>query len=206
MPSDDCSGAGASMSEKLLDFNSAPQIERICLANGQFCFVVHDAVVDPDRLVRFAKAQRQQFRSTLANGYPGVLLPASDEVSAAVNDFFSFHMRRCFDSRRTLHMHGRPSIVTTPPRDLQPYQSICHRDSPSSTRRIPSSVAAVPVRRLRARRYPLLRAGPITRRDPAAARRRRRLAGRCVLAALWDGAGLYIGVHQMVHPPRHGRA
>ncbi len=118
------------MSEKLLVFNSAPQIERIFLANGQFCFVVDDAVVDPDRLVRFAKAQRQQFRSTLANGYPGVLLPAPDEVSAAVNDFFSFHMRRCFDSRRTLHMHSRLSIVTTPPRDLQPYQSICHRDSP----------------------------------------------------------------------------
>ena len=47
----------------------------------------------------------------------------------ALDDFFVRNVRRLFDARRTLQMHCRLSMVTTPPQPLRPNQWICHRDS-----------------------------------------------------------------------------
>ena len=110
-------------------FNPRPRIERVALANGQACFVIDDALIEPERLVEFASAQRDAFRNVDFNAYPGIYLIAQDELSNGLNGFFAEHLRRQFDARRTLRLHCRFSMVTLPPNVLRPYQWLCHRDS-----------------------------------------------------------------------------
>lgn len=110
-------------------FNPRPRIERVALANGQACFVIDDALVEPERLVEFVSAQRDAFRNVDFNAYPGIYLLAQNELSASLNGFFAQHLRRQFDARRTLQLHCRFSMVTLPPDALRPYQWLCHRDS-----------------------------------------------------------------------------
>ncbi len=110
-------------------FNPRPRIERVALANGQACFVIDDALVEPERLVEFASAQRDAFRNVDFNAYPGIYLIAQDELSAGLNGFFAQHLRRQFDARRTLQLHCRFSMVTLSPHALRPRQWLCHRDS-----------------------------------------------------------------------------
>jgi Family of unknown function (DUF6445) len=90
--------------------------------------VVDDALLDPERLVRFATAQRSSFRETGFNAYPGTYLFASPGTSEALNDFFIQHVHRHFDARHVLNMHCRLSMATLSPRQLRPYQWLCHRD------------------------------------------------------------------------------
>lgn len=110
-------------------FNPNPRIERMPLSNGQACLVIDDALVEPERWLEFAAAQRAAFRNVDFNAYPGNFLLAPDEVVAALNDFFLRHIRNRFDARRMLSTHCRYSMVTLPPQSLRPYQCICHRDS-----------------------------------------------------------------------------
>ena len=114
--------------EQLIDFNPRPRIERIDLGNGQSCFVIDDALVNPERLVRFAIAQRIDFRMVDYNAYPGLLLPTPGEITEKLNAFFIEHIRRLFDARRIEHMHSRLAMVTLPPESLRPYQRVCHSD------------------------------------------------------------------------------
>ncbi len=110
-------------------FNPNPRIERMPLANGQACLVIDDALVEPERAVEFAAAQRDAFRDVDFNAYPGIYLLAPDTVVGALNDFFLRHIRNRFDARRMLGTHCRYSMVTLPPHSLRPYQRVCHRDS-----------------------------------------------------------------------------
>lgn len=112
----------------LLCFNPRPKIDALEWSNGQTCYVIDDALLEPQRLVEFALANRAQFGSVDFNAYPGVLLPSPQEISVALNDFFVQHLRRFFDARRVTHMHSRLAMVTLPPSALRPYQWICHRD------------------------------------------------------------------------------
>jgi hypothetical protein len=116
-------------SPALVTFNPRPRIEHLHWNNGQSCFVIDDALVEPERLLAYAVEQQAQFRSVDFNAYPGVLLPAPVAVSAALNDFFLQHLRRRFDARRVIHMHSRLALVTLAPSMLRPYQWVCHRDS-----------------------------------------------------------------------------
>jgi hypothetical protein len=109
-------------------FNPRPRIERVELVAGRACFVIDDALLEPERLVEFAAAQREAFRSVDFNFYPGVLLPTPGAISTALNAFFIEHVRRLFDARRVQHMHSRLALVTVPPETLQPLQCICHTD------------------------------------------------------------------------------
>lgn len=109
-------------------FNPRPMIERVDLVPGQACFVVDDALLEPERLVEFAVSHADDFQRVDFNAYPGVLLPAPNALLQALHDFFVEHMRRTFDARRVLRMHGRFALVTLPPHELRPYQTICHVD------------------------------------------------------------------------------
>lgn len=109
-------------------FNAKPRIERIDLAPGQACFVVDDALSEPERLVEFAAAHAGVFQRVDFNAYPGVLLPAPDTLSQALNGFFVEHLRRHFDARRVVRMHSRFALVTLAPSELRPLQTICHVD------------------------------------------------------------------------------
>ncbi|HET7062826.1 MAG TPA: DUF6445 family protein [Rudaea sp.] len=109
-------------------FNPRPRIERVPLSGGQSCFVVDDALLDPERLAAFAARQREAFQPVDFNAYPGVLLP-TPQVSVVLDEFFRQHVRRLFDARRVLHMHSRLALVTVPPHTLSARQALCHRDS-----------------------------------------------------------------------------
>lgn len=115
-----------------LAFNPGPRLELLRWSNGQICIVVDDALVDPDALVAHAAAHRQAFRTVDFNAYPGVLLPSPTEHKRVLHDFFLQHIRRHFDARRAIRMHSRLALVTLPPTQLQPCQSLCHRDSQSA--------------------------------------------------------------------------
>lgn len=117
-----------SSQQKFAAFSPNPRIDTVRLANGQPCFVVDDALLEPERIVQFAAARLEQFRNVDFNAYPGVYLPSPVEISGALNEFFVVHMRRRFDARRMRHMHCRLSMVTLRPHELQPYQCMCHRD------------------------------------------------------------------------------
>jgi len=113
----------------LVTFNPRPRVERVPLANDQFCYVIDDAVLEPERLVAFAAANAEAFHRVDYNAYPGILLPTPGEISVALNDFFVQHIRRLFDARRIVQMHSRLALVTLTPRSLRPWQTLCHCDS-----------------------------------------------------------------------------
>jgi hypothetical protein len=109
-------------------FNPRPRIERIELVPGQACFVIDDALREPQRLVELAALHAGDFQRVDFNAYPGVLLPTPGAISQALDDFFVEHLRRFFDARRVVRMHSRLALVTLPARELQPLQCICHVD------------------------------------------------------------------------------
>ncbi|HZP64777.1 MAG TPA: DUF6445 family protein [Rudaea sp.] len=113
----------------LVRFTSKPRIERVALGDAHACYVIDDALCEPERLADFAAAQAHEFRNVDFNYYPGTYLIPPAEVGAALGDFFAQHVRRLFDSRRIVDLHCRLSIVTLAPEALKPGQWICHRDS-----------------------------------------------------------------------------
>jgi len=114
--------------DRAVVFNPRPQIERVRLHNGKSCFVIDDALIDPDALVQFAVTHREKFSPVDYSAYPGRSLEMPALVAARFNDFFVAHLRREFDARRTLRARCRLSMVTLPPHMLRPFQSICHTD------------------------------------------------------------------------------
>jgi Family of unknown function (DUF6445) len=119
------------MTRSLIEFNPDPRIERVPIVEGQWCYVIDDALRDPERLVQFASDQRSGFHIVDYNAYPGLLLPTPGEISEKLNTFFVDHLRRLFDARRVLRMHSRLALVTLPREQLRPYQRICHSDTMS---------------------------------------------------------------------------
>jgi hypothetical protein len=119
------------MTAALIEFNPNPRIERVPIVDGQWCYVIDDALRDPERLVQFASEQRDEFHVVDYNAYPGLLLPTPGEISEKLDAFFVDHLRRFFDARRVVHMHSRLAMVTLPPEQLRPYQRICHSDTMS---------------------------------------------------------------------------
>jgi hypothetical protein len=117
------------MPEPLVIFNPNPRIQEIRLTRQISCLVIDDAVLHPGRLVALAVQHRDKLRSSPFNAYPGVLFPTPDEISMRLNEFFMLHIRKLIGARRTLRMHSRLSMVTTPPEQLEARQIICHRDS-----------------------------------------------------------------------------
>jgi hypothetical protein len=109
-------------------FRKEPSIERVALANGEYCYVVDDALCEPERFVDWACAHRAEFRPVDFNAYPGTYRMMPAPIETALEDFFNRHMRDCFDARRLKKMHCRLSMVTLPPESLRPYQWLCHTD------------------------------------------------------------------------------
>jgi Family of unknown function (DUF6445) len=109
-------------------FNPNPRIQIVPIAGRHVCHVIDDALLDPDALVEYAAAHLRDFVETRHNAYPGPELRMPDDFSAQLDAFFSQHLRRAFDVRRTERMYSRLSITATPPERLAPAQSICHVD------------------------------------------------------------------------------
>lgn len=97
-----------------------------------YCCLVDDILQFPERWVRYAVERRAQFVPALSTGYPGISLAVELSAGHAMREFFAFHMRRYFDTRRIVQMVGRYSMVTLSPGELRPAQWICHQDPPGN--------------------------------------------------------------------------
>lgn len=111
-----------------LRFNPRPRLSTwpIPLAPGAVCIVADDVLADPQALVDWAAQQR--FDPPAGYPYPGLVLPAPQELTQRVADFFALHARGPLGGRRTLDLTVRLSLVTVPPAELEPRQWLCHRD------------------------------------------------------------------------------
>lgn len=111
-------------------FNPRARLEAMQLANGGTCWVLENALLEPERLVRYAVDQRNRFATAEVNYTPGILLPAPSPLDAALGELFNSVVRRHFDARRLLRLHCRLVMVTRQPQELKPIQTLCHRDRP----------------------------------------------------------------------------
>lgn len=107
-------------------FNPAARVSALAVAPGEFCFVVDEALANPEGLVGWAA--KQQFRPPEGFPYPGVIVDAPPAVSATVGDYFAQYVRGRLGGRRTLSTTVRLSLVTLSPQQLRPVQWQCHRD------------------------------------------------------------------------------
>lgn len=109
-------------------FNPNPRVEAVAITPRHACFVVDDALADPDALVEFAARHRDAFQDRPGNAFPGPELPLDEAGARAVADFFARHVRDRLGGRDTLACEARLSLVTRRPEELQPRQWICHVD------------------------------------------------------------------------------
>ncbi len=107
-------------------FNPAPRVAEISIASGQRCFVVDDALIDPEGLVDWV--DRHRFEPAQANAYPGQLMESVTVLEQSLDGFFTQHIRGRFGARRTVSMYARFSLATLAPAALRPGQWQCHRD------------------------------------------------------------------------------
>jgi Family of unknown function (DUF6445) len=116
------------MSDTSITFNPNPQIQGIRFPNGQACFIIDNALVNPEVLVQLAKDKADEFQTASFNAYPGVQLPMAADITR-LDEFFTLYIRNLVNARRTVRMHNRLAMVTMPPEQLQPRQWMPHRDS-----------------------------------------------------------------------------
>lgn len=109
-------------------FNPNPSIRTVAVAPGAECFVIDDALSDPDRWVALASGHRDAFAEAPFNAYPGVELRMPDPLSAKLDAYFGEHVRKRLGARRTLRMYSRLALATRQVAELEPRQWICHRD------------------------------------------------------------------------------
>jgi hypothetical protein len=118
------------LGEHHLGFNPRPQVELLRFGDGGYCCIVDDVLLEPDYWARYAAERRERFVSARSAGYPGISLAPDPAAVTALRDFFTCHLRRYFDARRTLRTMCRYSMVTLAPGQLTPGQWICHQDPP----------------------------------------------------------------------------
>jgi hypothetical protein len=109
-------------------FNPRPDIQVLPITPGQACYVIDDALLEPERLRDEAISRRDRFAMAPFNAYPGLELRMPEAFSAQLDDFFRRHVRARLGMRRTLRMYSRLALATLRPDELQPRQCICHRD------------------------------------------------------------------------------
>lgn len=109
-------------------FNPDPTVQVIPLGGNHACYVIDDALCDPERWVDYAVDNIGQFQDQPHNAYPGPELRMPEAISAKLDIFFATHIRRRLGARRTLRMYSRLSLATRAPQDLVPMQWLCHVD------------------------------------------------------------------------------
>lgn len=110
-------------------FNPRPQLQAVPIGELGTCWVVENALNDPQGMREWAIRHRHHFQTAPTNAYPGIELVLPTEVTRQLGEFFDTHLRRRFDARRTLDVHARLAMVTLGEEQLQARQWIPHRDS-----------------------------------------------------------------------------
>lgn len=111
-----------------LRFNPRPSIEALPIARGERCWVIDDALVDPESWVEFAATHRAAFGAAQHNAYPGPELRLTESACTQHSLFFSQHLRERLGARRVLRTTSKLAITTQDAASLQPRQSLCHVD------------------------------------------------------------------------------
>lgn len=109
-------------------FNPHATITSLPVGDAARCWVVDDALVDPQAWVARAAAMREAFALTAHNAYPGPELALPEAIAERLAAFFAAHVKEHLQARRIQRAHARLAMVTLPPERLQPRQWICHRD------------------------------------------------------------------------------
>lgn len=109
-------------------FNPNPQVHAVAITPRQACYVVDDALIDPDAWIAHAVAHRGDFADLPGNAFPGPELPLPAQAVEHIADFFARHVRARLGGRRTLRCQARLSLTARRPQELQPRQWICHVD------------------------------------------------------------------------------
>lgn len=109
-------------------FNPAPRIEAIPITPQQACYVIDDALLEPQRWIEHAAAHAHAFQASPHNAYPGIELAMPDTVSVQLDAFVSRHLRTAFGVRRTVRAASRLALATRAPHDLHPRQWLPHVD------------------------------------------------------------------------------
>ena len=109
-------------------FNPRAQVEVVPIDATHACYVVDDALAEPERWVARAAEHRDAFEDSPHNAYPGPELRMPAQVTARLDVFFAEHVRARLGVRRTIRSHSRLALATRAPHELDPRQWICHRD------------------------------------------------------------------------------
>ena len=110
-------------------FNPHPLIRIVPIAEKQVCVVIDDFLLEPEKMVNFALAQRERFVLDADNFYPGPELSLSREIAISLDQFFMQHARQALGARRNKGVACRLSMATLAPGQLHPLQRLCHRDA-----------------------------------------------------------------------------
>lgn len=109
-------------------FNPRPRIQAVPITPQHACYVIDDALLEPERWVDYAVAHAADFEDSPHNAYPGPELWMPDAFSTQLDAYFAAHVRRLLGARRTVRMYSRLALATQAPETLQPRQWLCHID------------------------------------------------------------------------------
>lgn len=109
--------------------NPNPEIKVAQIGADQYCYVIDDALQNPEAWVQLSVDNISGFAKPKNNLYPGIELNMLPQMSAIFNDWFGRHIRGLFGASQTVDMYSRLSMITTPPQDMKPYQWFCHSDA-----------------------------------------------------------------------------
>jgi hypothetical protein len=70
-------------------FNPDARMTTMRFADRHVCYVIDDALLDPDQWVRYAGKRSDDFRPLDQKGYPGICLPAPVELTHALDRLFT---------------------------------------------------------------------------------------------------------------------
>ena len=107
-------------------FNPDATVQTVAMGADRVCFVIDDALVDPQAVVDWAAQVR--FDPPQTNAYPGRVCGVPEPLRASLDSLFAQHIRSRMGARRTLDMYVRLSMVTMKPAELRPCQWLCHKD------------------------------------------------------------------------------
>jgi len=109
-------------------FNPHPRIQVLPITPQHACYVIDDALLQPERWVDHAVTHAADFEDSPHNAYPGPELRMPEAFSTQLDAFFAAHVRRLLGARRTQRMYSRMAITTQEAATLQPRQWLCHID------------------------------------------------------------------------------
>lgn len=109
-------------------FNPHPRVQTLAIDGRALCYVIDDALLEPERWVEHAAARSADFVDAPHNAYPGLELRLPEPVTEELHRYFNAHLKRHFGARRILRGYSRLSLTTRKPDELDPRQWLCHVD------------------------------------------------------------------------------